>query len=171
MLTPEESRDIKPWHPDEIKSRAKNSITFMWSPTGGLFVGWPMDHDPTRPGRRLPPGQSFRPNHAEIMMMDPNFAEKFFVGRPDFLQAIRKEPWKLRGLLDQYGLSGRVGREIMIAGKARTICGFWQSLNFDKCARQCLRDLHSLQLVESDAIIYPWKSEPTTFQDLRKILT
>jgi hypothetical protein len=85
MFTPQEIQEIKRWNPDEIGNRAKDPLTFMWSPTGGLFVGWPMDHDPTRPGRKLPQGHIFRPNHAELMMMDPNFNEKFFKGRPDLM--------------------------------------------------------------------------------------
>jgi hypothetical protein len=166
MLTPQEILEIRRWHPDEIKKHAHDTLTFMWSPTGGLFVGWPMDHDPTRPGRRLPPGQPFRPNHAEITMLVPNFAKKFFAGRPDLLATLNTEPWTLRESIDEYGLSGRVGRGIVIAGRSRTVCGLWPSPNHDKYLRRCQEECRGQLELQPDDIIHPLGSEPRTLRDV-----
>jgi hypothetical protein len=114
----------------------------------------------------MPPGQLLRPNHAEIMMMNPNSAEKFFAGRPDLLATLNTEPWTLRERIDEYGLSGRVGRGIVIAGRPRTVCGLWPSPNHDKYLRRCLEECRGQLELQPDDIIHPLGSEPRTLQDV-----
>jgi hypothetical protein len=159
MLTPEEIRQVKRWHPDEIKRYTNDTLTFMWSPVGGLFVGWPMDSDPTRGNRPMPMGTTFRPNHAELIMMTPDFDRKFFGDDPAIAQQLHRQPFRQRELVDIFGLSGRVGRQIDIEGHPRTVCTFWESPNLDAYVTNCIAASEKTLALDDDTIVYCWKHE------------
>ncbi len=99
-------------------------------------------------------------------MITPNFTEKFFGNDPQIMAQIKAQPHEERSLMDKYGLSGRVGYNIKIGNQPRTICGFWQSPNFEKYAPKVVKDCKNTLNLDDNAIIYPYQSEPMLIGDV-----